>query len=527
MQRKDLLLLIVPVGLLALSSVIHDVRGPYHLGLNYDPEYVAYFNSINLATFQTSLYTQHPATTLQIVGASVIVVKWLFSFIAGGAQSLPIDAIANHLSYLRAINIVLVLILGVVSFLAARRVYRLSESLLAAAVFQLGPLVSLPSVESCGRVGPELPLVISAVALMIPLAPILVGPDPVGASRNPRLAIWAGILVAAGIASKANFFTLGLLVFLFPGKRQKLRFLVACGVALALLLLPIITALPEMVTYFISLGMHAESWGRGTTGLPSLSVYLDNLARIYNEEPYLVYFLGYYLVVFTVLTYTTRGLADERLNTIRKLLLLGSVTIVIHLALSAKLYQYHYVLPAALVTVLVNTSLVCLFLNPRFQHKLRVVLMVVGILLVYEGLRSNYYRMDWYRQWKVEYQQHITEIAKARDAMPECVTIGFFRSSLPTSAFSFGNDLSGMKQREALATLYPDTIHHLNWGGGFRSWSGEPRKAEVERLLSDGRCVLLQGETSNLHLVEGFEIEPVLVSATEIHGAEGLYKLAL
>ena len=105
--------------------------------------------------------------------------------------------------------------------------------------------------------------------------------------------------------------------------------------------------------------------------------------------------------------------------------------------------------------------------------------------------------------------------------------IGYYRSSLPAFALSFGNDLSGQKQREALSELHPGGISYSIYGGGFRSWYGEPMQPELERVMSEGGCVVLQGETSSVHLVTEFQVEPVAVPEKPMHGAEGLYRLTL
>ena len=522
-RKIELLLVVIPVAILVLSGVMMEVKGPYHLGLNIDPEYQYLFNSLNLATFKTSTYVDHPGTTLQLIGAAVIWVKWFISGIFTGWQSLPVAVLSQPESYLRAINVVLVMLLGLVSYLAGRQIYRLSGSALAAIALQLSPLLYLQPIEALNRVAPELPEVIAALALVLPLAPVIMGPGTETASRDPKLAVSAGVLLALGIASKANFFTLGIVVFLFKGNRQRLRFLAACAGTVCLLLLPIATELPRMKAWFIDLAIHAGHWGHGPVGPPSLDTYAGNISKIHSSEPFLVYFLFYYLVVFLVF----RRSPGSQASGARKALLLGSLIIIVHMAVTAKQYQYHYILPAVMITVLLNASLVHLFQTVPLHRQFKIALVGAGLLLGYEGLQHSYKRVRWYEGWKQQYKEQIAEVSAKREEMTGCVSIGYFRSSLPTFALSLGNEFSGFKQREALSELYPGAIQYSIHGRSFRSWSGQRMESELERLVAEGRCVLLQGEAKNLHLAQGFQAEPVVVPAEPLHGAEGLYRLRL
>ncbi|MDH3554369.1 MAG: hypothetical protein OES18_00795, partial [Deltaproteobacteria bacterium] len=79
--HKFLFLLVIPGVVFALSLVFADINGPYYLGQNSDPEYVYLFNALNIAKFEAPRHTDHPGTTLQVLGATVIRASHYF---AGG-----------------------------------------------------------------------------------------------------------------------------------------------------------------------------------------------------------------------------------------------------------------------------------------------------------------------------------------------------------------------------------------------------------------------------------------------------------
>jgi len=505
-RKTELPLLLVPAGFLILSVVMMRIRGPYNQGLNFDPEYEYLFSFINLATGHPSYFVHHPGTPLQIFGAAIVFLQWLVTAPFSGWPSLAVEVISHDVSYLRAVNIALVIVLAAVTFLAGRRVYQLTGSALAAAVAQFSPLFSLPALESLGRVAPELAEVIIGMALLIPLAPLLVGLEPRAASRNPRLAIIAGILVGCGIATKINFASLLLLVFLFSGLRRRLQFLGAAGVTVAALLTPIATSLPQLVDWFVNIIMHVGRYGRGPVGLPGFAQYSHNLRTMLSDEPFLYYFLAYYVIVLSALYIAAGRARDERTRAVRAALLVGVAIMLLHTAVTAKQFYYHYNLPA---------------------RALKIALIVAGVWLGYEGLRYSYFRLLWYRDWKTEYHEHLAELDVRRRELTGCRMIGFFRSTAPTFAFALGNEASRATQKAALEQLYPGQIHYWAFDGRFLNWEYRPVRAQVERMVAAGQCVVIEGEVANRYLVTGFQLQPLYLPRQPIHGAEGIWRLTL
>jgi hypothetical protein len=523
-RNSKLLLLIVPVGLLILSHVMMGVRGPYNLGLNIDPEYQYLLNSSSLASGKLSVYVHHPGTPLQVLASAVIFSKWLLGGFAAGWPPVVEAVAADHLGYLRTINIVLVLLLAAATWLAGWQIHRQSGSMLAAFAGQLTPLLFMPAVEALPRVAPELPELILGMALFLPLAPLLMGPEPREAARRPWLAIAAGFLVGLAIATKANCILLLLLAMLFAGWRQWLRFTASAVVTFGLAMLPVAFALRAMWTWFTDMATHTGHYGEGAEGLPTLDRYLADLGRVFENEPFLLLFLIFYAVVLAVSLLAVRDEETARFHGVRKMLALGTGGIVLHTLITAKHFNYHYILPAIMLAMLLNSSIVY-FLGAaslRRRH-LQTALVLAGVLLVYEGATSNWNRMSWYSNWKQEYRDHIATVAAKRAKHSHCRILSVFRSSAPTFALAFGNSMAGIRHHAALEELYPGKIHVLS--GRALPWDHEDATEQLQEEVDGGACVLLQGEVASNPSVEGFELEPVYVPENLIHGAEGLYRL--
>ncbi len=514
-RRPEPLLLVIPFVYLLLSFWMMEVRGPYNLGLNIDPEYVALMNSLNLATARSSHYFQHPATTTQIAGTAAIAGKWL----AGGftSGSLGVAVVKDHLEYLRAINLLHLLLLLVAAYFAGLSVKRASGSAAAALAVQCTPLLYQTVIEALPRVAPELMEVVVGLALLIPLAPVLFGrPEE---ARRPVLAFAAGALLAAGVATKANFFTLGLLVLLFPGWKQKARFLGAAAAALAALLIPVAGAWRGLVSWFVNMATRSGTYGEGEAGLPSATVYWNNLTQIYSNEPFLFWLTAVYAAALVV------TLVEPEAKPYRKLFGLGVLIIVVHVIITGKHFNYHYSLPAALVTIPMNALLILFLLKVPLRRYARAGLIVLAVWVGYETGRHNLFRMKWYATWKQEYKQHISALEARRGAEGDCRLIGYYRSSAPTYALAFGNDLSALIQHGPLENVYPGEIHFT--GGRFHHWDHRDARDELKAELEAGRCILLQGQTDNLPALGDFTLQPLFTPERPIHGAEGLYRLGL
>lgn len=524
-RRFHLPLLLAPAGVVALSIVITAIRGPYDLGMNLDPEYQVLLNSLNLATLKPSYYIEHPATTLQVLTVAVILVRWALTGFTTGWDSVAAAVVTDHGAYLRTLNVVMVLLLAALLYWAGRRVHRLTGFLPGALVFQLSVFMFLVPVESLGQARPELALLIAGTALAIPFARLIFGPNTEGAVREPRLAATAGVLVAAGIATKLNFFPLALFGLLFAGWKQKLRFVGAAALAMPVLLLPIAGHAPAFLYRAVNLVLRTGHPLRGEVGLPGLGEFTANIIRTYRDEPYLYYLAAYYAGVLLITWLAAKGGTAAALRSPRRAMLIGLGIIVLHTALTARNYRYHYILPALLVTPLLNVAAVELMRKASLARTLRIGLAVIGVLLGYEGLRQNYFRLHWYAGWKQNHLASLAELTAIRERQPDCLVIGYYRSSAPTFALAFGNWLAQEGNGKTLERVYPGQIHMATHSGVFYDWQRNEVRGIVERRVAGGGCVLVQGEASERRAITGFQTRVLYEPPTSVYQGEGLYRL--
>src|SRR6516225_9156134 len=124
-----LILVIIPVSLFCLSTVLTKHHGAYFLRNNFDPDYNYLLNSLSVLYLRTPGHTDHPGTTLQILGAAILLLKWLGISLVGHRQTLADSVLAHPEEYLRTINVVLNVLIAATLYWSAWCIYRLSNSL--------------------------------------------------------------------------------------------------------------------------------------------------------------------------------------------------------------------------------------------------------------------------------------------------------------------------------------------------------------------------------------------------------------
>src|ERR1700689_1427704 len=93
--RATFALAVIPAALFGLSIILTNSHGPYYLRNNFDPEYIYLLNSLSLLKFHTPAHTDHPGTTLQLLGAGLVWLQWLGRSLLIQRQPLS-DSVLSH-----------------------------------------------------------------------------------------------------------------------------------------------------------------------------------------------------------------------------------------------------------------------------------------------------------------------------------------------------------------------------------------------------------------------------------------------
>jgi len=523
LRKAKLILATIPAGLFCLCLILIKHHGPYFLRNNFDPDYAYLLNSLSLLRFQTPGHTDHPGTTLQLLGAVVVLFKWLWTSLFVHRQALTDSVLSHPEEYLRAINIVLDVLISVALYCSAWTVYRLSNSLPAALVLQGSVFVYMQTFLALFRVSPEPLLIAAGLALMVPLAPVVLRRGS-GANEN-MLAVAAGAIFGFGLITKVTFAPWMAAILLFPKKTQKRRFGITAAVAALVFLLPVTARFAAMSSWFTSLLTHAGHYGKGRVGIPDANVLAANLVSLWQVEPALFWFLGVYAIVLLALPIFRKQGAPLP-DGVRPLLLAGCTAITAEVILVTKHPAFHYLLPALVLTAFVNSALWALLPRPSLGTlQIRQVILVPLIAVIGIGLVRNWAGFQWWMGAARTDRQNIAELHAVEERLLGCRVMGSYRSSLKVYALAFGNGSSAGVHGSALEKLYPAAINYDPFGDRFWPWSfmnGEnDADADVKRLVSNGQCVLMEAtplEASTLarRAKDGIRFEALFTAANPI-----------
>jgi len=480
-------LMVIPLLLFCTSLVLKSYYGPYFLGQHSDPEYAYLLNSLNIVHSVVPGHTDHPGTTLQLLGAVGLLLKWFGHLATGGQLGIDEFVLRNPEESLAAINLIVNVLVFAAFVFASFSIYRSMRGLLPVLVFQLSLLVPLQVKVSLVRVNPE-PLLVFAVLLLAGLVVRYRNPAIASPSRS-GLPLLIGMTMGFGLASKVTFLPVLFLILLFSPGRERVTALSACVMSFLLFTLPITTKFPQMLAWFGSVAAHNGQYGSGAVGMPPVANMMENLLVLVRQEPTFFIFLAFYLAYLLVRQCSAGESATGRSE---KLLLLGSSVMVAQILMTVKHPAVHYLLPAIAMTALLNAELCALLkANPLFP----IASLATGLLCMV-AVAGTAYCLYSVQSWVVKeekYRQSEAEFSRKVAAIGGCATASYYRASTLPYALSFGNDFSGTRYGKELSRIHPGMVFYNMWSRQFCNYQGVMNSAAVVEMLKREGGLLLVG----------------------------------
>ncbi len=501
------LITVIPVLLFIVVTLLVNARGPYYWSENFDPEYAYLLNSLNLLTFQAPHHTDHPGTTLQELGAAVIFVRWMIDGAWGPWQPLSEAVLSRPEDYLHAISVTLQAAFCGLLWAVGIRIWRRTGSLAAALTLQAGFLVFHQTLLALTRVSPEPLLMIAALALAIPLIPMMFEQQSKDSGEEGGPAMLTGAIVGFGIVTKLTFLPLAALILVFRSWRPRLRFGAAMLVSMAVFLLPVWGELNRIFGWTLGLATHQERYGRGEAGLPNVDTLIHGVHRLSLAEPLLFPLAAAVAAVLALLFLRGRQIAGDRAPWLRRALLAGLLGIGGVVLLTAKHYAAHYSLPALALLPLLVAAVVASTRRRTGRRTLAIPMAV--LVLVAAGVVHNAWRIGRWTFALRRIQHEIWAQEQLLASRPDCLAAGVYRSSLPGFALHFGNFSSDWRHIRPLEKLYPEEIHFQVFSGNFEAYGFEAKNDEIRARLAGGECVLMQGSPEGMSRVRGVRFEPL------------------
>jgi hypothetical protein len=502
-----LLLAVLPLAAVPPITAMRTATGPYWLRPNIDPTYAYLLNSLLIASGKGAQHSDHPGTTVQLVGAATIRVVHAVS----GEAALPDDVLRRPEAYLSAMHQVLVAIFAATLLLAGAAIARSTGSLTAALLFQLTPFLGVRPFLDLRLVKAEpllIPLVLAfgAVLVIETLA-------PAAPSARARVIV-LGMLAGAAMATKVTVAPLLVLPFaLVRSWRQRLLYAAIAAGTFAAITIPAMASPGRLFRFLFKFATHTGAYGSGDAGFITVDLFAERSARLslslVTSEWAFVALLGLSLVLVVVPLLRRRlppaGTAERGAWRLLALLVAVQVASVL-MVTKSPVVPLRYLVPAfgmlgveaVLGWELLRWSGV---LTGRRRSLAAAAVLVLGAAaLLVSGLTAARGDLVRTRERALRAQEQAIEAASARGCRVAHGTL----SSSPERALFFANGFAGGAFAAALDRVYPGALlYHAR----KRSLDSFSRSLSANEALAGGAVCAIAWKPGE-PWPDGLEAEP-------------------
>jgi hypothetical protein len=525
-----LVLLVLPV-IMALTAVfLNDARGPYWLGSNSDPEYVYLLNAANLAGLKGVGHIDHPGTPVQVLGAVTIKILHFFNF--SSEIDWRTDVLQRPEYYLKAINIVMVVLNVLMLLCLGMLTYFLTNNFWLSLWLQLSPFFSITLLRfGLTRVTPE-PLLFFSSSLMIAVLVFVWkahSDNLLTPRKNVIMICIFGIITGFGIACKVTLIPLVLIPFiLVPKIKNKILYLFAAVISFVIFTLPIIRMYPRFFDWIFNLLSHSGHYGSGPSKIISTQKYIKNIKILLVGNPVfsIILVLAVVIVLTTLLIPKLRKTHCSLIHF--KLLAAVATAQVFGLLMVSKHSAHHYLLP---VLNLSGMAFFLIFLyfkrdgriqdsplpppgqlppdhtpgdrrgEPRVRPgkttnvypKILTASMVIFLVFLFVLANPVGKLNKTITRLKNLKERSLTIHQQVKNNYKDYARIFYYGSSSPEYALKFGNDLSRSYHSEPLEKLYKNVYFYDIWTKRFAGFDYN-RAIPFETIRSKyGDKIVFQG----------------------------------
>ncbi|NMF83757.1 hypothetical protein [Nodosilinea sp. P-1105] len=502
MPRKQLLTFgILPIFFILVSLRLKAISGPYWLGQNSDPEYAYLLNFLNLSQLQAPGHTDHPGTTLQVLGSLVLRATHLIQFwMRPNEVHIVTSTLENPEFYLTIVNAVILLLTAVTIFAVGWIGFLLSHRITTGLLLQLAPFLWTLLRES-SRVRPESLLIGLTQAIIILLLLYLYTEK----YKDRWYSIAMGALLGLALATKVTALPLLLLIVIVPGKLNKAWAVLTTLFTFFLATVPMINQYGRFLSWIGAIATRVGPYGSGEVGIIDPDRVFNTLPRLLRSD---IFFFWIFTISIFIFFIATLFLTNKRLNYVNldfifcestskkyKLFLILLLVLSSQIILTLKHPTSHYLVPSMGlwgILILVQTDPTEPFLKSYFRdfqpHKFRVGWIGLNVSLFFASLIISTAYLQMTSQ---AYRAEIAEIDNLiQGRYNNCTHISYYRSSSQEYAIGFGNNWANHAFSQNLRKIYSDKIFYDIWSRQYETFG---QIVELDDILSREQCIIFHG----------------------------------
>jgi len=337
-------LLILPMMLVVTAELLNSTRGPYWIGYNSDPSYAYLLNSLNLAESKEVGHTDHPGTTLQLLGAATLRVSHAVDF--SEKENLEVAVLTNPEYYLTVLNVVMITLNVLLLIIIGMVTFTLTQNVWLSILLQFSPFLSTTVlVQGLANVSCEPLLLFACSLLLLILVKMVVGESLTKSAHWYMIAL--ALVSGFGMATKVTFVPLLIIpLFVLPTLRNKIGFVFLTGLSVILWTWPIISQYKRIYHWFYSILTHTGHFGAGNVGIIDPGLYFQNLQNLFFGNP--LFFLIWFFAAGFILIFSWSSATRKRVwqDTSFRALVAVVVAQLFAVLMVAKHSADHYLVPA-------------------------------------------------------------------------------------------------------------------------------------------------------------------------------------
>jgi hypothetical protein len=481
-MKRLLVLLILPMMLMVTAEVLNRARGPYWIGYNCDPAYAYLLNSLNLAEAKEVGHTDHPGTTLQLLGAATLRISHAVDF--SEKDNLEVAVLKNPETYLSVLNAVMIILNGLLLVILGMVTFTLTKKVWLSVLLQFSPFLSTTVLAQLANVSCEPLLLFASSLLMLILMKMVVSESL--AKPAPWCLVMLALVSGFGIATKVTFVPLLIIpLFVLPTLRNIIVYVMMTGFSIILWTWPIRSQYKPICYWFYGILTHTGLYGKGNVGIIDPGLYVRNLQNLFLGNPafFLIWFLAAGFILIFIGSSARRKIVWQ--DTSFRVLVAVVVAQLFAVLMVAKHSADHYLLPALSLSGL-TLFLMFVYLQRikyfnRFDSK--KVACFIGIIFISSCVaRMLDLKKVWQQNLQVK-QQTLAVYQKVAREYKNHLLFSYYRSSSPLFALAFGNNFANRLHSEALQNLYGEAYFYIAWNGTFHTWT---KSFLIEELISKG-----------------------------------------
>ncbi|MBE9070367.1 hypothetical protein IQ260_27360, partial [Leptolyngbya cf. ectocarpi LEGE 11479] len=459
-------------------------------------------------------HTDHPGTFLQILGAFSITVRHLYqALVAGETESITFSVLRSPEIYLSLTNTVLLIGIGLATFLVGVTAHSLKVGMPSALVLQAS--LFLPTTLAVSyRVIPELVLIAISQLLVAFTIAYLFSPK-FRRSRYPGVLL--GTLIGIGIATKFTFFPLTFLLFvMWPRLSSICVAAVTAGITFLITTSPIISSYGRMFDWLFSLATHTGKYGSGDEGFINFSSIQKDFRFLYVSDSIFfnstIFLIGLYIVISLIIVTLAlrkdkRAMREERMFRLSasvrdcyRALSCMILILMVQIVTTVKHPGIRYLIPSmGLISLILFLEgyLLIHFIDNRNRSNGHLLNLRSSIpyatlsLVVIIGLKSFSVHSQSLMNITQPYRDESLDMAEfVQTQHSDCVQVGYYGSSSITYALEFGSSFSDRKFASLLSDLYPNEYFYNIWSKKFESFDVSGLNLQD---IGKSSCLILKG----------------------------------